>query len=100
LKVWAWPYSILHDYFVKHLIYGEQLFWHWYQMRHPLFLRIVENICAHDPYFIQKRDACDVLGLSLVQKCTSVLHMLAYSKVVDACDEYCRIGKNTSHECL
>jgi hypothetical protein len=60
----------------------------------------MENICAHDPYFIQKRYACDVLSLSSIQKCTSVLHMFAYGQIVDACDEYYRIGKNTSHECL
>jgi hypothetical protein len=69
-------------------------------MCHPLCLQIMESICAHDPYFIQKKDVCDVLGLSSIQKCTSVLHMLAYNQVVDACNEYCRIGENTSHECL
>jgi hypothetical protein len=26
--------------------------------------------------------------------------MLAYGQVTNACDEHCRIGKNTSHECL
>jgi hypothetical protein len=60
----------------------------------------MERICAHEPYFVQKRDACDIIGLSLIQKCTSVLCMLTYNQVVDACDEYYRIGKNPSHECL
>jgi hypothetical protein len=26
--------------------------------------------------------------------------MLAYGQADDACDEYCKIGENTSHECL
>jgi hypothetical protein len=26
--------------------------------------------------------------------------MLAYNQAANACNEYCKIGKNTSHECL
>jgi hypothetical protein len=44
--------------------------------------------------------ACEVLGLNLIQKCTSLLHMFAYDQVANACDEYYRIGEITSHECL
>ncbi len=78
--------KILCDYFAKHLVYDDHLFRHQYQMHHPLFLRIMEGIFVHDPYFVKKIDACDVLGLNLIQKCTSVLDMLAYNQVVDACD--------------
>jgi hypothetical protein len=46
----------------------------------------MESICVHDPYFVEKRDVCDVLGLSSIKKCTSVLYMLAYNQVVNACD--------------
>jgi hypothetical protein len=48
----------------------------------------MESICAHDPYFVQKIYVCDVSGLNLIKKCMSVLHMLAYDQVVNACDEY------------
>jgi len=55
---------------------------------------------VHMIFILFRKDVCGVLGLSLIKKCTSVLHMLAYGQVANACDEYCRIGKNTSHECL
>jgi hypothetical protein len=69
-------------------------------MHHPLFLQNMESICAHDFYFVQKKKVCSVIGLNSIQKCTSVLHMLAYGQVANACDEYCMIEKNTSHECF
>jgi hypothetical protein len=81
----------LRDYFAKHSIYDNRLFQHQYQMHRPLFLQIIESICAHDPYFVQKIYACSVTGLSSIKKCTNVLCMLAYGQVVDACNEYCRI---------
>jgi hypothetical protein len=28
------------------------------------------------------------------------MRMLAYGQAIDACNEYCRIGKNTTFECL
>jgi hypothetical protein len=37
--------------------------------------------------------------LSSIKKCTSALCMLAYGQAANACDEYYRIGENTSHEC-
>ncbi len=74
--------QILRDYFTKHLIYDDDLFQHQYQMHRPLFLQITKNICAHDPYFVQKRYACDVLGLSSIKKCTNVLCMLALVKLL------------------
>ncbi len=69
-------------------------------MHLPLFFQIMESICAHDPHFVHKRYVWGVQGLNFIQKCTSVLHMLAYNQAANACNEYCKIGKNTSHECL
>jgi hypothetical protein len=51
-------------------------------------------------YFIQKLYACGVVGLNSIPKCTCAMCMLAYGQTIDACDEYCRIGENTSFECL
>jgi hypothetical protein len=59
-----------------------------------LFLRIFGSVCAHDPYFLQKKNALSNIGLSLVQKCTSALHILAYRITPNAVDEYCQMGKN------
>ncbi|KAI9919990.1 hypothetical protein PsorP6_015903 [Peronosclerospora sorghi] len=40
-------------------------------MHRPLFLRIVQASDSHDEYFVQKRDAVDVMGLSPLQKVTT-----------------------------
>ncbi len=100
LRVWAWPYSNSVWLFCIASSLQQSPFRRWYQMLHPLFLRIMESICAHDPYFVSKRYVCDVLGLNSIKKCTSVLHMLTYGQVANAGDEYCKIRENTSHECL
>ncbi|XP_021317703.1 uncharacterized protein LOC110435921 [Sorghum bicolor] len=55
---------------------------------------------AHDHYFVQKRDAAGVLGLSCFQKVTAALRMLTYGVSADATDEYIRIGESTALESL
>jgi hypothetical protein len=69
-------------------------------MRRQLFLRLVDAVCAFDPWFIQRRDALGRLGLSSLQKCTAALQMLAYGVPADACDEYCRLGESTTLEAM
>jgi len=64
------------------------------------FFHIMHVVVAHDPYFQQKHDACGISGLFSIKKFTTMLKMLAYSVVVDTCDEYCRLGKSTSMEAL
>jgi len=49
---------------------------------------------------VQKLDACGSLGLSSIQKCTAVLHMLAYGVTIDATDKYCSINKSTVMESM
>jgi len=55
---------------------------------------------AHDGYFVQKRDAVSVLGLSCFQKVIAALRMLTYGVSADAMDEYVRIGESTAIESL
>ena len=55
---------------------------------------------AHDDYFVQKRNAAGVLGLSCFQKVTAALRMLTYGVPADATDEYVRIGESTALESL
>jgi hypothetical protein len=55
---------------------------------------------AHDNYFLQKRDAAGVLGLSCFQKVTAAFRMLTYGVPADATDEYVRIGESTALESL
>ena len=64
-------------------------------MRQPLFLRIMNAIEAHNEYFVQKRNAAGILGLSCLQKVTTVSRMLCYGIAADAIDEYVRIGGST-----
>ncbi|KAI4971907.1 hypothetical protein ZWY2020_002821 [Hordeum vulgare] len=40
------------------------------------------------------------IGLSPLQKCTGTMRMLAYGTPADALDEYLKIGKSTSLECM
>jgi len=69
-------------------------------MSKPLFRRIMDAVEEHDHYFVQKRDAAGVLGLSCFQKVTAALRMLTYGVSADATDEYVRIGESTALESL
>jgi hypothetical protein len=71
-----------------------------FRMSKPLFRRIMNAVEAHDHYFVQKRDAAGVLGLSCFQKVTVALCMLTYGVSADATDEYIRIGESTALESL
>ncbi|KAL0005197.1 hypothetical protein SO802_012758 [Lithocarpus litseifolius] len=55
---------------------------------------------AHETYFIQKRDNAQRLGLSLLQKMTVVVRMLAYGVTTDFMDEYVQIRESTAMESL
>lgn len=61
-------------------------------MRRLLFLKIVESLTKHNPYFVQKRDAAKQLGFLPLQKATAAMRMLAYGYSADSVDEYLRIG--------
>ena len=88
------------DYFSEAPVYGDTLFRRRFRMHRPLFLRIVEDVKAHDSYFVQKKDALGRPGLHPIQKITSAIRMLAYGGSAEANDEYLRIGESTSHKSL
>ena len=69
-------------------------------MKRPHFLRIHYAVESHDLYFVQRRNAAGVLGLSSLQKVTAALRMLAYDVAADQVDEYLRIGETTAIESL
>ncbi len=64
-------------------------------MKRLLFLCIMNAVEAHDDYFVQKRNATGIIGLSCLQKVTAVSRMLCYGIAADAVDEYVRIGGST-----
>jgi len=53
-------------------------------------MNVVEE---HGDYFVQKRNAVNVLRLSCFQKVTAAMRMLTYGVPADATDEYIRIGR-------
>jgi hypothetical protein len=69
-------------------------------MRRPVFLRIMNVVEEYDNYFVQKRNAVGVLGLSCLHKAIADFRMLAYGVSADALDEYIRIGESTALESL
>ncbi|KAF8410951.1 hypothetical protein HHK36_003488 [Tetracentron sinense] len=54
----------------------------------------------HDNYFIQKKDGLGRLGLSTLQKVTTVFQILAYGASTNSTDEYVRIGESTAILCM
>jgi hypothetical protein len=54
----------------------------------------------HDDYFMQKRNAAGILGLSCLQKAVAAFRVIAYGVAADATDDYVRIGDSTTLESL
>ena len=51
---------LFHDYFAETTMYPPNVF----RMSHSLFLHIHSRVEAIEPYFVQKRNAANTLGLS------------------------------------
>ncbi|KAK2652143.1 hypothetical protein Ddye_011999 [Dipteronia dyeriana] len=76
----------------------RHLFYDYFVENPRLFLRIVEKMDARDKYFVQRIDSMGMLGLSALQKITTLFRMLAYGCPTDAIDEYIEIGESTTIE--
>ncbi|XP_042410072.1 uncharacterized protein LOC121999455 [Zingiber officinale] len=87
---------LFNDYFADALVYPPNIFRRRFRMNHDLFLRILNNVEKHEPYFVQRRNAAGTLGLSSLQKVTATLRILAYGVGADLLDEYVRIGETTT----
>ena len=91
---------LFQDYFAKSPIYPLNVFRRRFRMSRSLFLCIKSNLGEKDEYFVQKRNATRVLGLSSLQKMTATLRMLAYEVATDFIDEYVKIGESIAIESL
>ncbi|KAI8571886.1 hypothetical protein RHMOL_Rhmol01G0154900 [Rhododendron molle] len=91
---------IFRDYFAEPPVYPPEYFRRRFRMSHSLFLRIQAAIEAHDPYFVQGRNAAGMLGLSSLQKMMAAIRILAYGVSADFLDEIVRIGESTAIESL
>lgn len=69
-------------------------------MRRQLFLRIVDRLGEYSPYFTQRVDALNRLGFSPLQKCTAALRLLAYGAAADTVDDWLKLARQTSSDCL
>ncbi|KAK3222139.1 hypothetical protein Dsin_009164 [Dipteronia sinensis] len=64
-------------YFVETPKYSLKKFRRRFRMRRPLFFRIQSAVENYEPYFVQRMDCSGRMGLSSIQKITT-LRMLAY----------------------
>ncbi|CAN1797093.1 hypothetical protein LINPERHAP1_LOCUS21141 [Linum perenne] len=69
-------------------------------MRRSLFLRIVEGVKNHDPYFQTTNDCTGRQSFMTLQKCTAVMRMIAYGTTTDIVDEYLQIVETTTSKCV
>ncbi|XP_050212628.1 uncharacterized protein LOC126664324 [Mercurialis annua] len=93
-------FKLYHDYFGENPVYSPSAFRRRFRMSRSLFIRIQSAVESSDSYFVQKRNAAGLLGLSSLQKITAALRMLAYGVAADYIDEYVRIGESTAIESL
>ncbi|XP_024200461.1 uncharacterized protein LOC112203771 [Rosa chinensis] len=92
--------TLFKDYFAENPVHEEGVFRRRFQMHRALFPRILAAVEAHDSYFVQKRDSVGSLGLSSLQKVTTVIRMLAYGIGADVVDDYLRISESTAIEAM
>jgi hypothetical protein len=64
------------------------------------FLSIIHKLCETSPYFSEKYDATDRVDLIALQKCITDMRQLAYGMTTDTIDEYLKLGKSTTLQCL
>ena len=88
------------DCFCDEPVWGPAFFRRRFRMRRSLFLTILERVCVRDPYFVQKIDTCDLVGLSACQKMTTAFRMFSLDVCIDAMDDYCRTSESTAIECM
>jgi hypothetical protein len=69
-------------------------------MQRTLFLSIMHKLSETSLYFCERYDATDCAGLTALQKCIAALRQLAYDMAADTIDEYLKLGKTTTLECL
>jgi hypothetical protein len=90
---------IMWDYFSPNHVHNERNFKHGFCMTKFLF-HLVVVINVHNPYFIQRWDACGAMGLSIIEKCIVAIQMLSYGMSTNVMDEYVCVRENTTMESL
>ena len=88
------------DYFAERPTHRPNIFRRRYRMRRSHFCFNLKRMCTRDVYFVQKRDAAGLLGLSTHQKVTAALRMLALGVCADTMNDHCRTSESTAMECM
>jgi hypothetical protein len=60
----------------------------------------MNTVEEHDDYFVQKRNATDVLGLYCLQKVAATFKMIPYGVSADVAYDYVRVGESIALKCL
>jgi hypothetical protein len=60
----------------------------------------MHRFVEYSPYFTQIEYALGWLGLSPLQKCIASMRLLAYGSAANSIDEYLKLSRSTSLECL
>jgi hypothetical protein len=90
--------SLHHDYFNDDCVYPY--FHQRYYMQRSLFLSTMNKLSETSPYITEKYDVTTCIGLTLLQNYTTALCQLAYDMTANTIDEYLKLGKTTTLECL
>ena len=84
------------DYFVEDPRFDEKDFHRRFQMSRNMFMRLVQGVREHDPWFKLKKDVVGTVGFSSIQKCTTAMRMIAYGVPADNQDDYLRMPESTA----
>lgn len=88
------------DYFQPKQKFHEGGFQRRFGMNKPLFLRVIEGVEAHGPYFTLRKDCYGQLAFSPLQKCTAALRMLALGTATNVVGEIVQMGESTCLDAL
>ncbi|GJX26640.1 hypothetical protein Tco_0232936 [Tanacetum coccineum] len=81
-------------------MYDDKLLCKQFRMSRSQLTHIVRETTDHSLRFQQNSDCTGGVGISILMKCTSTFHQLAYDSVPDALDKYLQMGVKTSRDAL
>ncbi|XP_026417506.1 uncharacterized protein LOC113312989 [Papaver somniferum] len=87
--------KMMQDYFNPGCRYRPERFKRRHGLPRDLFLKILPQICARDPDFLQRRDACNIPGHSPHMKMIAVMKHLAKGVAADSLDDYTQMAAAT-----
>ena len=87
-------------YFTAPYRFQGDIFRRRYRMCPHVFDRMMRDVVNHDPFFIQRPNACGQIGFSTEQKLTCAMRILAYDIPADMCDEFLDIDESTTLDIL